>query len=314
MPGRRAAQHVDLIPAHRQQALPLRLSWHGDLRLMISRYIERVRTWVVRFHLQIVRLTFGLRPVPVWYWAGVRFALRGTATANALAPHLSPTNGEALRIPLLRRLLAEDELGAWALDPATVDFLWARLHLDRPVSIIECGAGTSTVVLAAYADRVRRTSGQQVRIVTVEQSTSVRQIVLERLTRLNLAAHVLIIETPTAHDGSYTLDPAAIGSGLSGQRADWLLIDGPAGPDGCRTPALVQLRALCAPGGRWYLDDAFRDGELRALRSWAATPGIHVSGIYPVGKGVATGRVNDGHSDGCPATSMTNVSSVEIGS
>jgi len=42
-------------------------------------------------------------------------------------------------------------------------------------------------------------------------------------------------------------------------------------------------------GARWFLDDAFRDGELGILRKWQRLPGIEVNGIYPIGKGLATG-------------------------
>ena len=56
---------------------------------------------------------------------------------------------------------------------------------------------------------------------------------------------------------------------------------------------LPQLAPLCAAGAKWFLDDSLRDGELRALQVWANLPGITVQGIYPLGKGLATGFVMD---------------------
>jgi hypothetical protein len=44
---------------------------------------------------------------------------------------------------------------------------------------------------------------------------------------------------------------------------------------------------------RWFLDDAFRDGELGVLNQWTGLSGIFVDGIYPIGKGLGAGVVND---------------------
>ena len=44
-------------------------------------------------------------------------------------------------------------------------------------------------------------------------------------------------------------------------------------------------------GTRWFLDDAFRDGELDILRNWARQPEFGVQGIVPIGKGLATGVI-----------------------
>lgn len=50
---------------------------------------------------------------------------------------------------------------------------------------------------------------------------------------------------------------------------------------------------IAVQGARWFLDDAYRDGELEVLNKWTGLTGIIVDGIYPIGKGLGTGFVTD---------------------
>jgi hypothetical protein len=123
--------------------------------------------------------------------------------------------------------------------------------------------------------------------VQVKESVSVR------LAQHGLSKYVQIIHTPVLERGEYDLDTNTIERPLDSGRVDWLLIDGPSGPGGCRESTLPFLARFCRPGARWFLDDAFRDRELQALQEWSHRPGILVEGIYPVGKGLGTGIVFD---------------------
>ena len=58
-------------------------------------------------------------------------------------------------------------------------------------------------------------------------------------------------------------------------------------------PRFLFWRAFAVPGARWFLDDSFRDGELRVLNHWNRVHGIVVEGIYPIGKGLGVGIVTD---------------------
>jgi len=98
---------------------------------------------------------------------------------------------------------------------------------------------------------------------------------------------VTVVHVPL-REGPY--DVGKLGVVPPGGHVDWILIDGPSGPPGCRYWTLPALRGHCGPGARWFLDDAFRDGELAILRKWRNVSGIVVEGIYPIGKGLATGR------------------------
>ncbi len=65
--------------------------------------------------------------------------------------------------------------------------------------------------------------------------------------------------------------------------------DGPSGPVGCRLGTISMLAKFSHHGARSLLDNTFRDGELEILQKWQQLPNIEVNGIYPIGKGLATG-------------------------
>jgi len=250
---------------------------------------EQIRGVLATLHLRAVQRCVATRPVPLAYWSGVH-ALASAAwqTPDPLLPpmHALASTGASLRVPSLRELLRDDQVGTWALDTGSIEFLWHRLLADRPRTIIECGAGASTLVLARYAAQ----AGTDVAVTSFEQDEQVKRRTEARLAALGVSA-CQVMHAPVSADGEYLFDLAATAMRLGARRADWLLIDGPAGPDGCRRSTLPQLAPLCRPGARWFLDDAFRAGELGILREWQSIPGIRVDGIHPIGKGLATGTV-----------------------
>jgi len=50
------------------------------------------------------------------------------------------------------------------------------------------------------------------------------------------------------------------------------------------------LERFARPDARWFLDDAFRDGELDCLREWNQQQRCSIAGIWPIG-GLAMGTV-----------------------
>jgi hypothetical protein len=236
-----------------------------------------------------------LRPIPLRDWLGMRrFMRRVTGGADALVPPMETFKGTAASLsdPELARLLAGDELGTWALDVATIEVLWERLRADRPRAVIEFGAGVSTVILARYAQwRTEQGLGRAV-IVSVEHDAAVRERVEQRLGANGLSEGVHVLHAPLNDASHYRIDVEVIRRCLGGNAADWVLVDGPAGPEGCRISTLPDVMPLCADGARWFLDDALRDGEIGILREWSRLRDVTVEGIYPIGKGLATGTVS----------------------
>jgi hypothetical protein len=232
------------------------------------------------------------RPIRLRDWLGMRRFMRRVCDGpDALVPPMETFRGagSSLSDPELARLLADDELGTWALDVATIEVLWEKLQAERPATLLEFGAGVSTVLLARYATwRAAQGLARPV-IVSIEQDAAVREKVERRLASLGMGEGVDVLHAPLSAASRYQIDLNAIKTRLLGRAIDWILIDGPAGPDGCRVSTLPDVLPLCASGARWFLDDALRDGEIGILREWSRRRDLSVEGIYPVGKGLATG-------------------------
>jgi hypothetical protein len=259
----------------------------------MSTYVPAIMFRKVRTRAGAPKAAFG--PIPLREWLGMRRFMRRVTGGgpDALVPPMETFKGSAssLSDPELARLLANDELGTWALDLATIEVLWERLQVERPRTLLEFGAGVSTVVLARYSQWRAAQGLERAVIVSVEQDAGVREKVEQRLAENGMSEGVHVLHAPLSEASRYRIDVDAIRQCLGGHELDWVLIDGPAGPDGCRVSTLPDVMELCADGARWFLDDALRDGEIGILREWSRLREVTVEGIYPIGKGLATGTV-----------------------
>jgi hypothetical protein len=241
-------------------------------------------------HLRVLRALRGHRPVSFTYWSVAhRIARWLRATEDPLFEEPAPILGRALSHPTLRELLEHDQLGAWSLDPRTIDLVWAHLHRHRPRTIIECGAGVSTLVIGKYFEAC----GGDRSSLSLEQDAPYKEQIEARLLTHGMQRWCRVIHAPLSADDFYQIDHAAVAAELGARKADLLLLDGPSGRPGCRVWTLPVLAPFCRPGTRWFLDDAFRDGEMSVLRAWSRLRGVSVDGIYPVVKGFATGVISD---------------------
>jgi len=250
---------------------------------------QKARVSLVGAHLGLLGALNGKHPISIRYWlCARRLAGRIFLVSDALAPPHAwlPGRGDDIAVPELRALLQGDVLGVWSLDRDAISLLWRELLKDRPATILEFGAGLSTLVLARYA---AMEPGRKV--ISVEQRPETRQQAEARLAGAGLAQFVTILHAPVSAEGKYQLDDKAISESLAGRRINWVLVDGPTGPPGCRVWTLGPIVRYCAPGTRWFLDDAFRDGELQTLETWTRWPAVRVEGIYPCGKGLAAGSI-----------------------
>jgi hypothetical protein len=258
----------------------------------MSTYVPAIMFNKVRTRAGTPKAAFG--PIALRDWLGMRrFMRRVTGGADALVPPMETFKGSAASLsdPELARLLADDELGTWALDVATIEVLWERLAAERPRALLEFGAGVSTVILARHAQWRGAQGLERPVIVSIEQDAAVREKVEKRLAENGLSQGVHVMHAPLSEASRYQIDMNAIRRCLGGSEVDCVLIDGPAGPDGCRVSTLPDVLELCADGARWFLDDALRDGEIGVLRKWSRLRNVTVEGIYPIGKGLATGTI-----------------------
>jgi predicted O-methyltransferase YrrM len=258
--------------------------------------LERFRRGVIVCHLRALQFLYKKRPVLLSYWLSFRSALQAIShSPNLLSPAADffTSSGASLPVHELKELLRNELLGPWTLDGDTISFLWEEIQQDQPKVVMECGAGVSTLVLAQSLVPHGFGSTNSISVFSIEQDVQVKETTERRLESCGLKNHVEILYVPISEQGSYQLDAKMLRECLGSEELDWLVVDGPAGPKGCRASTLPSLARFCRPGARWFLDDAFRDGELEILNQWDRLRGIVVDGIYPIGKGLGTGIVSN---------------------
>lgn len=177
----------------------------------------------------------------------------------------------------------------WAASP---DFLLALArHVGgaRPLVVVECSSGVSTLVLARCLQR----NGVG-RVYSLEHDAVYARQTRTELRRLGLQEWAQVIDAPLC---SHMLDgenyPWYDVTGLPPSTAiDLLVIDGPpqATRSMARYPAGPVLFPALAPDAAVFLDDAARADEQLALQRWqAGFPSLAVSNL-PCEKGCAVLR------------------------
>jgi hypothetical protein len=184
-----------------------------------------------------------------------------------------------------RMLDRKPELPRMRFGPASPDFLLhviERIRSDRPKNIVECGSGTSTIVLA----HLLKVLGIDSHIYTLENYQRSIHHVRRQLRQHDLEQFVTIIAVPLVkkrYDGFgtdfqwYDLDPAAIPATI-----DLLIVDGPHGSVNryARYPAGPELLPRLSRDARVFVDDANRPDERAIVRRWQeSNPGLGVRSI-----------------------------------
>lgn len=152
---------------------------------------------------------------------------------------------------------------------ASPDFLLLlsrHIRKSEPVHVIECGSGTSTVVLA----RCLQLNGHG-HVHSLEHDTAYAEHTKIELKRLGLSEWATVITAPLSplelsHDSWhwYSAD------GLPNIEFDMLVVDGPPRTIGrlARYPALPVLASKLAEGAIIWVDDAERDDEQQMIARW----------------------------------------------
>lgn len=154
------------------------------------------------------------------------------------------------------------KLGSWKADVGLLDWIVDHVNEARPETVVELGAGASTLVIA----QAMKMAGYRGRIVSYDQHAD-----FVMATRAWLAEHGLSADLRHAPIVSPTLKWDGLWYDLEGipESIDMLLIDGP--PWTVRPT--VRARADClfdriSRGGVVILDDAARPGERLVARQW----------------------------------------------
>lgn len=197
---------------------------------------------------------------------GLKKYIRGTADREfkqleALISLLTTMN---LRHPL-------SPTRGWVASPDLLLLLYRTVSEKQPQLIVECGSGTSTLVLAHAAAQYGG------RVVSLDHEAAFAEATKAELARQGLSADVRLAPL-TDVEGMTWYDPAAV-SDLTG--IDLLFVDGPPTDTGAlaRYPALPLLWERCAPTLTVLLDDTSRADEKEISARWCSEYGLSATPI-----------------------------------
>jgi len=176
--------------------------------------------------------------------------------------------------PLLRS--GPLDVDGWALPAETCERLVREIRARRPQTIVECGSGASTVLIASCL----RTFDINGHIVSLDHEPKYAESTRERLHQEEVSEYATVLTTPlaTVRIGErqldwYDFDPKEhIESPV-----DVLLVDGPPWHVGVRArfPAVPILEEHLARDCFILLDDGDRDDERKIAGEWEAMLETH---------------------------------------
>jgi predicted O-methyltransferase YrrM len=161
-------------------------------------------------------------------------------------------------------------MGGWAASPDLMVLILDELLRLRPATVVECGSGTSTLLLALTVQQ----HGLDTRVVALEHLEQFREQTERTLVRHGVADRAEVRLAPLEQ------------SGVEGHSTPWyaasaledldqigvLVIDGPPTTTGdlARYPAIPLLREKLAPDAVVILDDLVRDSDSEVADRWRA--------------------------------------------
>lgn len=164
----------------------------------------------------------------------------------------------------------------WAASPDFLMELVSRARAARPLIVVECSSGTSTLVLA----RCMELNGQG-KVYSLEHDSAYAETTRSLLRRHGLEQWAVVLDAPLAPrqlagiDWSWYTTNAleaefATAHGGPAAMIDMLVIDGPPKDSGtlARYPAGPVLFPKLGSGAAVFLDDAARPEETAILARW----------------------------------------------
>jgi len=153
----------------------------------------------------------------------------------------------------------------WAASPDVLTVLYDQARDSNARSLVECGSGTSTVVLARYCQQMG-----DGRLLSIDHDETFAAITRRRLIDLGLDSYVDLVVAPLVQQTIGEKDRLwyDLGKIELPETIDLAFVDGPpiaiTGEDG-RAPAGSLFVPRLSDGGRIIFDDAHRPGERRLI-------------------------------------------------
>ncbi|MCP2093366.1 Methyltransferase domain-containing protein [Actinosynnema pretiosum] len=194
----------------------------------------------------------------------------GTGLDEALARELADLSALHRLAPLMSEYLPST---AHELSPSGLVALLDEVLLGSRTVLVECGCGSSSVVLARLL--AKRGFGHLLSVEHDERTAAfvASQLRGEGLGHVARVVHAPLAAHPAAGPGGRWYAPSAVRDEVSAfvdshGLVDLLMVDGPLLGDS-RYPALPVFRDVLAPGAAVLVDDANRPGERAVLERWS---------------------------------------------
>lgn len=159
-------------------------------------------------------------------------------------------------------------LRGWAGSPDFLLTITDMARSRRPRTVVECGSGASTVVVA----RCLQMNGEG-HVYSLEHDPEYAAKTFELLRQYGVADWATVLHAPLVRAGGESpwYDDTVIPSDTG--PIDLLIVDGPPASLAplVRLPALPKLMPRLAKSAVVILDDADREAEREAVRRWTAT-------------------------------------------
>jgi hypothetical protein len=212
---------------------------------------------------------------------------------------LKTNQSVVIKNPVLYQLFKNTQLGEWALDFETINYLEKDIKRLQPKKILEFGSGISTICLSQFLLEIYG-SETSVRIYSIEQDEKYAKDSKRLIKEYGHEKYVKIIYAPlrvTMVEGikCYTYDLESMCQALKGLGFEYCLIDGPSVSefDG-RFATLPLIKNYVRNGrARFVLDDALRAKELFIAKKWKQLFYIDIHGIVLTRRGLLTGFVKN---------------------
>jgi len=193
--------------------------------------------------------------------------VRGSTSESRATTNIRPLLG---KLPI--------NIDGWALSAEGSERVIKEIMERRPSLIVECGSGTSTLLMATCLKEL----GIEGQIISLDHDVTYAEATRKLLTDRGVGEYATVITAPlkpqTVRDRTmkwYNFDPKS----HIEEKIDLLLVDGPPSPMGemIRFPAVPVLHNYFSSDGLIILDDGQRQDERNTVKAWVDELGYQAS-------------------------------------